>query len=99
MRLTNAQVETIKNAAGRVLGGPTRVWLFGSRTDDTLRGGDIDLFVETDVVLPNRAEALCRLHGELTLAFGERKLDIVLKDARTAEAPLFGAARRKGVLL
>jgi predicted nucleotidyltransferase len=59
----------------------SRVWLFGSRVDDTQRGGDIDLLVETDAVLSNRVKTLCRLHGGLIYALGERKLDILLKDA------------------
>ncbi|WP_198323580.1 MULTISPECIES: nucleotidyltransferase domain-containing protein [Methylococcus] len=78
---------------------PNRIWLFGSRADDSQRGGDIDLLIETDAVLPNRAEALCRLHGALIMALGDRKLDIVLKDARTEEAPIFEIARRTGVIL
>ncbi|MDD2768288.1 MAG: nucleotidyltransferase domain-containing protein [Methylococcus sp.] len=99
MRLTSAQAQTIQNTVNRVLGVPNRVRLFGSRVDDTLSGGDIDLLIETEAVLPNRAEALCRLHGALIMAMGDRKMDILLKDARTAEAPIFEIARRTGVLL
>ena len=47
MRLTQAQ--TIQNTVDRVLGVPNRIRLFGSRADDTVRGGDIDLLIETDV--------------------------------------------------
>jgi predicted nucleotidyltransferase len=99
MRLTRSQIQTIKNTVTRILGAPCRVWLFGSRVDDDARGGDIDLLVEADVTLPNRAETICRLYGGLVMALGDRKLDIVLKDARTVDAPIFEIARRTGVLL
>lgn len=99
MRLTPSQIQSIKNIVNRVLGAPIRVWLFGSRTDDSRRGGDTDLLIETGARLPNRAESLCRLHGALILSLGDRKLDIVLKDARTTEAPIFEVARRTGILL
>ncbi len=42
MRLAQDQVHAIKSVAQRVLGGDARVILFGSRTDDAQRGGDID---------------------------------------------------------
>ena len=99
MRLTVSQQQITKSTVERVLGTTSRVWLFGSRVDDTLRGGDIDLLIETEAVLPNRVEVLCRLHGALTYALGERKLDILLKDARTRDAPIFDIARRTGVIL
>jgi len=99
MRLTPSQAQITKNTVERVLGIPCRVWLFGSRTDDILRGGDIDLLVETEVALPNRADTICRLYGALVMALGDRKLDVVLKDARTTDAPIFEIARRTGVML
>jgi len=99
MRLTPTQSQVIKDTVTRVLGSPGRIWLFGSRADDNLRGGDIDLMVETEQTLSNRAEAICRLYGALVMALGDRKLDIVLKDASTAEAPIFEIARRTGVQL
>jgi len=99
MRLTPSQEQITKSTIDRVLGTENRVWLFGSRVDDSLRGGDIDLLIETETTLPNRAQTLCRLHGALIYALGERKLDILLKDARTRDAPVFSIAKRTGVIL
>lgn len=99
MRLTQLQQKIAKSTVQRVLGTVSTVWIFGSRADDTLRGGDIDLLIETDAVLPNRAKILCQLHGALTFALGDRKLDILLKDARTRDAPIFNIAKRTGVML
>jgi hypothetical protein len=50
-------------------------------------------------VFPNRAKILCRLYGALIYALGDRKLDILLKDGRTRDAPVFNIAKRNGVLL
>lgn len=99
MRLTPDQAQITKNTVARVLGAESRVWLFGSRVDDDLRGGDIDLLVETEAQFPNRAKVLCKLYGALILALGDRKLDILLKDGRTSEAPIFNIAKRTGILL
>ena len=99
MRLTPSQEQITKSTVDRVLGTANRVWLFGSRVDDDLRGGDIDLLIETEAVLPNRAKILCRLYGALIYALGDRKLDILLKDARTRDAPVFTIAKRTGIML
>ncbi len=99
MRLTPSQEQIIKSTVDRVLGAESRVWLFGSRVDDALRGGDIDLLIETEAAFPNRAKMLCRLYGALIYALGDRKLDVLLKDARTRDAPIFNIAKRTGVLL
>lgn len=99
MRLTSDQAQITKRTVDRVLGAENRVWLFGSRANDDLRGGDIDLLVETEAQFPNRAKVLCSLYGALILALGDRKLDVLLKDGRTADAPIFDIAKRTGVLL
>lgn len=99
MRLTEIQRQTIKSAVTRVIGEESRVWLFGSRVDDTKRGGDIDLLIETERLVPSRTNVLCQLEGELAVRLGDRKIDVLLKDARTADAPIFRAARQMGVLL
>lgn len=99
MRLNEPQRQIIKSAVTRIVGADSSVWLFGSRADDTKRGGDIDLLVETPRALPNRVDALCRLEGALVMGLGDRKIDILLKDARSADAPIFQVAKKTGVLL
>jgi len=99
MRLSPEQVDAIRQTARRVLGNGARVSVFGSRAVDHRRGGDIDLFFETDDALANRAKALCQLSGALTLALGDRKIDIILKDANTPPARIFDIAKRTGVPL
>ena len=99
MRLTPDQIQAIRHAAQRVLGRDARVSLFGSRVLDDRKAGDIDLFFETDAILENRAQTICQLTGALTIALGDRKIDVILKDARTPPAPIFDIAKRTGVPL
>ncbi len=99
MRLTPEQIRAIKHSAQAVLGDDARVILFGSRVDDTRRGGDIDLLFETDRPVPRRAEALNALYVSLIRQLGDRRLDILLKDPATPEAPVLQVARETGVPL
>jgi len=99
MRLTPEQVHAIRQTAQRVLGVGARVSVFGSRALDDRKGGDIDLFFEMDAALANRAITIFQLSGALTLALGDRKIDIILKDANTPPARIFEIAKRTGVLL
>ena len=99
MRLTTDQVQAIRHAAQRLLGYNARVHLFGSRARNDAKGGDIDLFFETDAVLENRAKTICQLTGAITMALGDRKIDVILKDASTPPAPIFEIALRTGVPL
>ncbi|MEN9465659.1 MAG: hypothetical protein RL217_1840, partial [Pseudomonadota bacterium] len=45
MRLTAEQAQLIKKNCQEVFGAGSTVYLFGSRTQDELKGGDIDLYV------------------------------------------------------
>lgn len=55
MRLTDQQKSDILNAIKRFLppGQKAQIYLFGSRTQDHLKGGDIDLII----LLPNDQQA------------------------------------------
>lgn len=99
MRLTTNQVQAIRHTAQRELGFGARVRVFGSMAVNERAGGDIDLFFETDNQLANRAKTICQLYGSLILALGDRKIDVILKDANTPPAPIFEIAKRTGVLL
>jgi predicted nucleotidyltransferase len=99
MRLNSDQVQAIKQAAQQVLGEDARVTLFGSRTNDALRGGDIDLLFETSRKLDNRVTATGSLYVALIRRLGDRKIDVVLKDGATPDAPVMRVARETGVWL
>jgi len=49
MRLTEFEKKEIKHAVEKNFGTEIDVYLFGSRIDDSLKGGDIDLYIETDL--------------------------------------------------
>jgi predicted nucleotidyltransferase len=99
MRLTQEQIQIIKETTQRFMGERTRVFLFGSRTSDINRGGDIDLLVETDECLPNRVQTLCQLEAALLMRLGDRKLDIVFKDPQSILSPIHEVAKRTGIQL
>lgn len=60
MRLTDYQRRAIGEAVDEAFGLDTRVWLFGSRGDDTRRGRDIDLMVEVHDMDSSSTEAMDR---------------------------------------
>ncbi|MDO9372489.1 MAG: nucleotidyltransferase domain-containing protein [Gammaproteobacteria bacterium] len=74
------------------------VYLFGSRRDDSRRGGDIDLYIETVMSDSEVAQAKIKMMAQLYRRIGERKIDIVVNNGGAA-LPIFQRARREGVPL
>jgi predicted nucleotidyltransferase len=44
LRLSNKEIELIKHKV-KIIFGETKIYLFGSRMDDSKIGGDIDLYI------------------------------------------------------
>ncbi len=101
MRLTPAQLDIIRTLVAEQFGKSSHVWLFGSRVDDTKRGGDIDLYIEpeeTDLnkLVDAKLHFLMRLHQ----ALGEQKIDVVIRPKQTTdELPIYQIAKSTGVAL
>ena len=55
MRLSQSDIDAIKTVVADVCGESAVVRLFGSRLDDTAKGGDIDLMVELDEAVEHPA--------------------------------------------
>lgn len=53
----------------------SEVYVFGSRLDDTKRGGDIDILIKSDVI---RRSMLSHIEDELFKKIDEQKIDFVL---------------------
>lgn len=99
MRLSSYDQAAIVRATAEVAGTDARVSLFGSRTRDDLRGGDIDILVE----LPRPCDEPVRLAGRLSArierVIGLRKIDVLIADPSSVETPVLAAARRSAVPL
>lgn len=78
MRLTNYEHQHIKQVFEQVF-GQGEIYLFGSRVDDTKKGGDIDLFVESDDTTDWFAKKI-RFLALLKRGIGDQKIDVVLSE-------------------
>jgi predicted nucleotidyltransferase len=47
VRISSASADKAVNIIVNHFGGDVPVWLFGSRVSDAKRGGDVDIYVET----------------------------------------------------
>lgn len=97
MRLTPEEVTAIKAAVQQAFGRQARVWLFGSRVDDSKKGGDIDLLVEAPEGCAGLLDKKLQVLSTLMLALGEQKIDLVL--ARDPSRLIEQEARTKGIEL
>lgn len=97
MRLHPEQVEIIRRAAQDAFGQDADVWLFGSRVDDSKRGGDIDLLIRPKVTAALLTRKV-RFLGQLARQLGERKVDVVI-EAPGDMRPIVRVARETGIRL
>ena len=84
MRLTTHEVISIKESFHQVF-GDGQIYLFGSRVDDKLKGGDIDLFIQLDTILSTK-ELLKKksiLKIKLYDKIGEQQIDIIVSKDKT----------------
>lgn len=77
MRLTPDEIRAIKESARDAFGESAVVRLFGSRVDDSLRGGDIDLHVEVDR-LENEWRAKGAFEDYLFRRIEPQKVDLIV---------------------
>ncbi|MCX7760987.1 MAG: nucleotidyltransferase domain-containing protein [Hydrogenothermaceae bacterium] len=76
VRLSESEIETIKRVV-RQFDPQAKIILFGSRTDLSKKGGDIDLLVISDKIDYNSRR---NIKTELYLLLGDRKIDLIVTD-------------------
>ena len=77
MRLSEEAIKHIKEQTQAIFGPEADVYLFGSRTDDHKKGGDIDLLVEPENLYDELSQVV-RLKTKLDVLLGLQKIDVVV---------------------
>ena len=79
MRLTKDEITAIKQTFLNIFKSGD-IYLFGSRVDDSKRGGDIDLFIDLDYPLSVRERLDKKSKFKIMLydLIGEQKIDVII---------------------
>lgn len=99
MRLTDYQIQVIRQLARQVAGKQVRVRVFGSRLDDTAHGGDLDLMLELTEPVDNPALMAARISARVSRAMHGRKVDVLLSAPNLMHLPIHDIAFKEGQLL
>ena len=99
MRLSEEYRTTIKEILLKHFGSGGKFYLFGSRVDDTKRGGDIDLYIETDLDRKAAYDAESKSWIEMQNRLGEQKIDFVVHIAGEEYKPIENIAKNTGIEL
>lgn len=80
MRLEESEIKAISELAKHHFGEGVRVFLFGSRTNDKMRGGDIDLLISMDDDCNLTMKVKIDFLTDLMIRIGEQKVDVVYEN-------------------
>jgi predicted nucleotidyltransferase len=100
MRLSEREIRTIVGTVREFFGAAASVRLFGSRLDDSLRGGDIDLAIKVEHVVDRPVEQRAMIAAMLQRRLEGRSVDVVLIDPASAgRGGIYARALSDGVAL
>ncbi len=100
MRITEQERKAALDEISARFGKGSHVWLFGSRTDDSKRGGDVDIYVEVEQA-PGGSRVRSRIDATVALEdiFSGVSVDLVVRYRQDPEKPIHRIAKDTGVAL
>ena len=100
VRLSQHERQAISTAIHKHFGENALLLLFGSRTQDHKKGGDIDLFVEAKNKTPAQINtAKIDALWDIENAIGEQKIDLVVSTGEGQDLPIYQIAKQTGIPL
>lgn len=99
MRLTPEQIASIRQFALQVGGPRASVRLFGSRLDDTARGGDVDLLLDIPTPVAQPALMAATLAAKVSRFMHGRKVDVVIHAPNLLHQSVHDTALKEGIVL
>ncbi|QEN05663.1 nucleotidyltransferase domain-containing protein [Thiospirochaeta perfilievii] len=101
MRLTNSELDIIIKVLTKYFGEDSIITLFGSRVDDSSKGGDIDLLIEHNENEKEQLKLKLMAISEMQIKLGDRKIDLIThsnSDVNDTRA-IFSEAKKTGIIL
>jgi predicted nucleotidyltransferase len=99
MRLTDDQIQSIRQLAQQIAGAKSSVRVFGSRLDDAARGGDLDLMLELSESVENPALMAAQMSAKVSRVMDGRKVDVLLSAPNLKRLPIHDVAFKEGKVL
>lgn len=101
MRLTDFQQTAIKETFFKFFLKDDEIWLFGSRANCKKKGGDIDLYIETNYTDMNViAQKKISFLSHLKLKIGDQKIDVIVNCLSSGKKiPIYDEAKATGIQL
>lgn len=99
MRLTDYQIQAIRQLARQLAGSQSRVRVFGSRLDDAAHGGDLDLMLDLPEPVDNPALMAAQMSVQVSRVMHGRKVDILISAPNLMRLPIHDMAFKEGELL
>ncbi len=99
MRLTTNQIDFIKQLTAQLAGNSAQVRVFGSRLDDTAKGGDLDLLLELTEPVDNPAMLAAQMSARVSRKMYGRKVDVLICAPNLKKLPIHEVGHREGNLL
>ncbi len=96
MRLKQNEIDILKSNILKQI-TDAKIILFGSRVDDTKKGGDIDIFVETGQQVSLKQQI--KILTDIEMGGIGRKVDMIVKTPTTKDQPIFQTIYQKGIVL
>ncbi len=100
MRLRDKDINAIKVVTKLVFGEYATIRLFGSRIDDQMKGGDIDLLIQCnpDISRVEQYQRKISFLVQLKKIIGDQKIDVLIDGGQQTNT-IFQAVYKKGVQL
>lgn len=90
MRLSSKEIAAIKEVTKGVFGDNAVISLFGSRTDDNKKGGDIDLLIQCKSQYSREVlyQLKIKFLVQLKKLIGDQKIDVLINGGQLSKSIL-----------
>lgn len=99
MRISTTQQTQIRRIIHQALGDDVDIRVFGSRLDDTAKGGDLDLLIKSTNNLERPAATSAQIAAKISRLMHGRKVDVLLQAPNLQTAPIHRIAEQQGQLI